>query len=130
MKFSSELNKDWYTSDNGVLYNASLANTMINPGESKEVTLILTKKMTENNLGLYHNEAEIYEAYNDLGIADVDSVPANKASTEDDFSSADVLTSVKTGETILFIGLSISIITTIGISAYFAKKYLFRTWAK
>lgn len=126
MKFSSELNKDWYTSDNGVLYNASLANTMINPGESKEVTLILTKKMTENNLGLYHNEAEIYEAYNDLGIADVDSVSANKASTEDDFSSADVLISIKTGEVVLFVGLSLSIIVSITIGAYFVKRKILR----
>lgn len=126
MKFSSELNKDWYTSENGVLYNTSLANTMINPGESKEVTLILTKKMTENNLGIYHNEAEIYEAYNDLGITDIDSVVANKASTEDDFSSADVLISIKTGEVVLFVGLSLSIIISITIGAYFIKKKILR----
>ena len=126
MKFNSELNKDWYTSENGVLYNSSLANTIINPGESKEVTLILTKKMTENNLGLYNNTAEIYEAYNDLGIEDVDSTAGNKMSNEDDISSADVLITVKTGETILFVGLSISIILTIGIGAYFIKKKVLR----
>ena len=126
MKFSSELNKDWYSSENGVLYNSSLANTQINPGESKEVTLILSKKMSENNLGLYHNEAEIYEAYNDLGLKDIDSVPGNKASTEDDFSNADVLISVKTGEVALFIGLSVSIIATITIAAYVIKKKVIR----
>lgn len=126
MKFNSELNKDWYSSENGTLYNASLANTLINPGESKEVTLILTKKMTENNLGLYHNEAEIYESYNDLGIQDIDSVAGNKVSNEDDISSADVLISVKTGEAILFVGLSLTIIATIGIGAYFIKKKVLR----
>ena len=126
MKFNSELNKDWYTSGNGVLYNSSLANTIINPGESKVVTLTLTKKMTEDNLGLYHNEAEIYEAYNDLGIEDIDSTPGNKLSSEDDISSADVLITVKTGERILFIGLSITIITTIGIAVYIIKKKVIR----
>lgn len=126
MKFSSELNKDWYTSENGVLYNSSLASTIINPGESKEVTLILTKKMTEDNLGLYHNEAEIYEAYNDLGIEDIDSKPGNKISNEDDISSADVLITVKTGEVILFVGLTLTIIVTIGIGAYFIKKKVIR----
>ena len=45
LKFSSELNKDWYEGKDGVIYNASLANTVIKPGESKEVTLVLTKAM-------------------------------------------------------------------------------------
>ena len=126
MKFNSELNRDWYISENGAIYNSSLANTIIEPGESKEVTLLLTKKMTEDNLGLYNNTAEIYEAYNDLGIADVDSTAGNKLSNEDDMSSADVLITVKTGETILFIGLTISIISTIGIGAYIIKKKVLR----
>ena len=126
MKFNSELNRDWYVAENGTIYNSSLANALINPGETKVVTLTLTKKMTENNLGLYHNEAEIYEAYNDLGIEDVDSTPGNKVSNEDDISSADVLITVKTGETILFIGLTLTIIITIGIGAFFIKKKVLR----
>ena len=126
MKFNSELNKDWYTSENGILYNSSLANTLINPGESKEVTLILTKKMTEENLGLYHNTAEIYEAYNDLGIQDIDSTPGNSKAGEDDISSADVLITLKTGKTITFFGLSITIIGTIAVGAYFVKKKVLR----
>ena len=43
LKFNSELNKDWYEGKDGVIYNASLANTIINPEKVKEVTLILTK---------------------------------------------------------------------------------------
>ena len=38
-KFNSELNKDWYEGANGTVYNSSLANTIINPGESKTITL-------------------------------------------------------------------------------------------
>ena len=126
MKFNSELNRDWYTSENGAIYNSSLANTLINPGETKEVTLTLTKKMTEDNLGLYSNTAEIYEAYNDLGIQDIDSFAGNKVSNEDDTSTADVLITVKTGEAILFVGLTISIISIIGIGAYFIKRKVLR----
>lgn len=122
MKFSSELNRDWYSSTNGDIYNSSLANTIINPGETKEVTLILSKKMTEDTLGLINNTAEIYEAYNDLGLEDVDSKQANKVSEEDDMSAADVLITIKTGETIMFIGLSLTIITILGVGAYFIKK--------
>lgn len=122
MKFSAELNRDWYVASNGAIYNSSLANTIINPGETKEVTLSLSKKMSENTLGLINNTAEIYEAYNDLGLEDIDSKVANKVSEEDDMSSADILITVKTGETIMFIGLSLTIITIIGMSAYFIKK--------
>ena len=126
MKFNSELNKDWYAANDGTLYNSSLANTLINPGETKEVTLVLTKKMTEDNLGLYHNEAEIYEAYNDLGMADIDSTAGNRKSEEDDISSADVLITVKTGEVAIFIGASIGIIATIAVAAYIIKKKVIR----
>ena len=48
-KFNSELNKDWYTSENGNLYNSSLANTVINPGETKEVSYQVSVKEVEDN---------------------------------------------------------------------------------
>lgn len=96
LKFNSELNKDWYEGKDGVIYNASLANTIINPGESKEVTLILTKNMNgDDDFGLINNSAEIYETSNDYGALDIDSTPGNKATNEDDYSTANVLTSVK-----------------------------------
>lgn len=126
MKFNSELNRDWYISDNGYAYNSSLANIAIAPEESKEVTLILTKKLTEDSLQLINNTAEIYEASNDLGLDDIDSVVANKKNGEDDMSSADILPTVKTGETIMIIGLSTIIIAIIGIAAYFIKKKVLR----
>ena len=122
MKFNSELNSDWYTNGDGTLYNSSLANTLIRPGESKEVTLTLTKKMTENNLGLYNNTAEIYEAYNDLGLEDYDSTPGNKVNGEDDMSSADVLITLKTGEVIIISAIAVIAITGVCIGAYFINK--------
>ena len=122
MKFNSELNKDWYTNGNGALYNSSLANTLINPGESKEVTLTLTKKMTEDNLGLYNNTAEIYEAYNDQGLTDYDSTPGNKVNGEDDISSADVLITLKTGEVIAISAITIIAIAVVCIGTYFINK--------
>lgn len=126
LKFNAELNRDWYTTQNGMVFNASLANTKIVPGESKEVTLLLTMKVSEDNLGLINNTAEIYEAYNDLGLEDIDSTPGNQASNEDDISSADILITIRTGKTIMFIGITIGIITIIGIGAYFIKKKVLR----
>ena len=123
LKFNSELNKDWYEGKDGVIYNASLANTIINPGESKEVTLILTKNMNgDNDFGLINNSAEIYETSNDYGALDVDSTPGNKATNEDDYSTANVLTSVKTGDVVIYTTLIITIITIVGVGIYMIKK--------
>lgn len=123
LKFNSELNKDWYEGKDGVIYNASLANTIINPGESKEITLILTKNMNgDKDFGLINNSAEIYETSNDYGAQDVDSTPGNKATNEDDYSTANVLTSVKTGDVVIYTTLIITIITIVGVGIYMIKK--------
>ena len=83
LKFSSELNKDWYQTGTD-LYNTSLANEKITAGQSKSVKLTLTKAMTENNTGLINNTAEIAESYNELGIADSKSTPGNRVKGESD----------------------------------------------
>lgn len=120
--FNTELNKNWYLSENGNVYNSSLENEKINPGESKEVTLVVTKKMTENSLGVLNNQAEIYEAYNEQGLKDIDSTPGNKAEGEDDMSKADIVLSLVTGKIILYTSITLGVITLLGFSIYFIKR--------
>ena len=120
LKFSSELNKDWYQT-NGQLYNASLANTKISAGQSKTITLTLTKSMTENNTGLTMNVAEIAEDYNELGIKDSNSTPGNKAEGENDMSSAEVLISIRTGG-ILYISMAIIVLAIGSVTAFIIIK--------
>ena len=122
LKFNSELNKDWYEGKDGTLYNASLANTTIKPGESKELTLVLTKKMNNEDFGLVTNSAEIYETSNDYGAIDIDSTPGNKATNEDDYSTANVLISVKTGQAVIYTTLIVLTIAIIGTGVYLIKK--------
>lgn len=127
MKFNSELNRDWYESTNGDLYNSSLANTKLESGESAEVTLTLTRKMTDTNVGIVNNNAELYEVYNEEGIQDIDSTPANKVNGEDDMSAADVVISVKTGDVVIYTAIISSIICiVIGISIYYIRKFVLR----
>ncbi|MBR3162585.1 MAG: DUF11 domain-containing protein [Clostridia bacterium] len=121
LKFSSELNKDWYQSGNN-LFNTSLTNTKLEAGETKTVTLTLTKTMTEENTGLVNNKAEIAESYNEAGIKDLDSTAGNKTQGEDDMGSADVIIGVKTGAMITYISLILLVITMIGVTAYFINK--------
>lgn len=116
LNFSSELNKDWYQKADG-LYNESLANKEIKAGESKELKLTLTKDMTENNVGLINNTAEIEESYNELGLSDINSTPGNRVNGENDMGSADVLLGIRTGG-IVYIGMAIIGITALGIVAF------------
>lgn len=120
--FSTELNKDWYTSTNKNIETKALANTIINPGESKTVTLVLTKNMNENGNGIYSNTAEIAENYNEYGQADTDSTPGNNKEGEDDQSSANVILGLKTGGPVTYITLTISIMTIICVAAYEINK--------
>lgn len=121
VKFNAELNSDWYV-ENQVAYNTSLANNKIAPGESIEVTLVVTKATTDSNTGIINNRAEIYDAYNELDIVDIDSRPGNNVITEDDYSKADVILGIKTGRPILYIGLTIALLTISAVSIYLIKK--------
>ena len=78
--------------------------------------------MTEESFGLITNTAEIYETSNNYGLEDVDSKPSNKATNEDDISTANVLTTVKTGEIVIYATLTLTIITIIGVGIYLIKK--------
>ena len=109
LNFSSELNKDWYQTGAG-LYNESLANDAIKPGESREVTLTLTKDMTEDNVGLINNTAEIDESYNELGLADSNSIAGNRVNGENDMGSADVLLGIRTGGAIYIAGTIVAVL--------------------
>ncbi len=116
LKFSSELNKDWYINSNKI-YNSSLANSEIKPGQTEEVTLTLTKVMTDNNTGRTNNMAEITKDYNDLGLSDGNSTPANKAQGENDMGSADIIISIKTGG-VIYLTVAIIILIVLIIIAY------------
>ncbi len=123
-KFSSELNKDWYISDsNNAVYNTSLENTILKPGESKEITLILTAQITDNNMGtIINNNAEIYEAYNEYGEPDIDSIEANMIEAEDDISKADIILSTATGTIIVYSGLILAVLFIIIIGMLVIKR--------
>ena len=100
LTFSSELNPDWYLSGNE-LYTKKFANEVINPGEEKEIKLVLTKSMTNENTGVVNNRAEIADAYNEYGISDINSTPNNNMAGENDMGSADVIIGVSTGGTVI-----------------------------
>ena len=104
LRFDGSINKNWYQSDSN-LYYTSLENSKIEPGETKEVTLILSKTMSENNTGPVSNTAEIVDEYHSFGS-----------------SNADVIISVKTGRLILYLSLAVVINAMIGFGVYWIRK--------
>ena len=125
MVFNSELNSNWFIGQDGNGHNTSLANTLINPGETKEITLVLTKQVNGENLGTTRNTAEIETYYNDSGLSDIDSTSANKVDGEDDISSADMIVLMSTGkEAVSIIGISLGSLTLIALAVYVIKKYI------
>lgn len=118
LKFNSEMNTIWYQGADNNLYCTYLENQEIKPGETKAVKLILTKTMTNENTGLVNNSAEIYQAYNEYALDDINSLPNNKAEKENDYSSANIIISVATGGTILYIGIIIISMLTISAGIY------------
>lgn len=112
--FDASQNKDWYTSGDQ-LYSVILANEKISAGDSKTITLTLTKDMSNDTTGTYTNRVALEESYNEMNVAD------NNARNGNDTSSAELIISVGTGTVILYIALTISIIAIIGVGVYFIK---------
>jgi uncharacterized repeat protein (TIGR01451 family) len=113
LTFNSKLNKDWYKKDNKI-YTKSLAKTKIKPGESKTIKLIMSKKMTESNIGLVNNRAEILSIYG-LNGKEV----TNAAGKDDRMGNADVIISVSTGTALSFLTITIIITLAIAIIVYY-----------
>ena len=113
-EFNAELNKDWYE-QGGVLYNQSLTNSSIAPGDYTEVTLTLTKPLSENTVGtIYSNSAEILETYNERETDDV--TPNNNK------DNADLILSISTGRAVTYIGLTIAVVAILAVGIILIKK--------
>lgn len=102
LTFNKEINKTWYKNSDGTISTKALANQSINPNETKNITLVLTKKMTGENTGTVTNKAKIKESNSE--------------------SQADIIISIKTGRIIIYISLSIIITAIISVGVYFIKK--------
>ncbi len=125
LKFVAADNKNWKEVDGKIVTNA-LANTLLKPGESAEVEVLLTWINGASNMGLKVNTAEISKDKNDSDTPDIDSVPNNKKPGEDDIDDAPVILATKTGELInlSYITLGTISLAIIGAGVMLIKKYV------
>ena len=90
MTFNPDENEGWYLGDDGNVYNNSLSDVIIKPGNKSELTIVLTKKMTENNTGTVSNKVALIVIENARG--DIEN-------TEDNVNTQETLILIKTGST-------------------------------
>lgn len=114
MTFDETINKGWSLGDDGMLYNETLKDKIIKPGEKLELELMLTKQMNEENTGAVSNKVLIAEAINEKEL---------KENTEMNSDTQVVLILVKTGYTPQII-TAIVITTSIIIIAGNKKMYI------
>ena len=125
LKFIQNDNINWREEDGKIVTN-ELENTLLQPGESATVSVILTWINNENNLGLKTNIAEISKDADSKGnkITDIDSTPNNKVDGEDDQDTAPIILTIKTGATTIYTSLIVAVIAILGIGVYGIKKYV------
>ena len=128
LKFVQEDNPDWYTRDplNGKerVATKKLENTLLQPGDSATVPLILTWINGEDNMGLKTNIAEISQDYNDSDTPDIDSTPDNFKDGEDDIDDAPVMLTVTLGDAKLYIGIAALVTVVLGGGVFLIKRYI------
>ena len=127
LKFYAEDNTGWTDEGNNVISTRQLEDTLLEPGESAEVYVVLRWINGANNLGLKTNTAEISEDYNKEGVPDKDSTPDNKEPKEDDIDDAEVILSIKTGlasNIIMYITAGTIILIVLGAGIKAIKKYV------
>ena len=126
LQFVAADNPGW-TEKNGVITTDALKDTLLQPGESAEVEIVLTWINNANNMGLKVNTAEISEDDNEYDTPDIDSTPNNKVPGEDDIDDAPVILSIKTGVAGIkaeYIGLIGGSIIILAAGVIFIKKFV------
>ena len=123
LKFNQEDNPTW-KEVSGKVTTDQLKDTLLQPGQSAEVTIVLTWINGEDNMGLKVNTAEISEDYNKYGKPDKDSTPNNKVPGEDDIDDAPVMLTISTGKVVTYFAISLSVLTILVVGVASIKKFV------
>ena len=124
LMFDEKDNPDWEVVQEGIVATKKLENTLLRPGESATVEILLTWINSADNLGKKVNIAEISKDHNNSNTPDIDSTPDNFKPGEDDIDDAPVILSVKTGEAPMYIGLTTVVLVIFAGGIYLIKKYV------
>jgi len=113
LKFNQADNPNWAEAD-GKITTDALKDTLLQPGDTATVDLLLTWDNNENNMGVMTNVAEISADKNDSNTHDIDSTPNNKKEGEDDIDDAPVALTAVAGTKPQYIALIGTVLAIIG----------------
>ena len=120
--FDAADNPSWVQVEDRIITTDQLKDTLLQPGESAEVTVVLTWVNSETNMGVKVNIAEISKDYNEYGTPDIDSTPNNFVEGEDDIDDAPVMLTVKTGsEYLRYMAITLGVLAILGLSVSLIK---------
>lgn len=91
LTFDQKKNAGWEVDSDGTLYNETLKKETIQPGESKELKLVLNKVMTENNVGTISNKVEIAKVSTDKNIEE---------NNDNNIATQEMIITISTGRTV------------------------------
>lgn len=104
LQFDESQNSDWFKGTDGYIYVKNMNQTLLKPGDKKEIKLVLTKTMDGNNTGTHSNKVAILEAYSSDNVSE---------NTENNNSIQNTLILVSTGGATTIIIFIIAIILII-----------------
>ena len=124
LKFVAEDNPDWKDEGNNVISTRKLENTLLQPGESATVEVILTWINGADNLAEKTNTAEISEDHNEYDVPDRDSTPDNQVPGEDDIDIAKVILLISTGTVQTYFALTLGLLAIVFVGVFLIKKFV------
>ena len=124
LKFEAADNPLWTDEGNNVISTKQLENTLLQPGETATVEVILTWINDPNNMGLKTNTAEISQDKNEYDVPDRDSTPDNRKEGEDDIDIAKVILAITTGTAKTYFMLTTGLLLVVGVGVILIKKYV------
>jgi len=124
---NDQINKDngWKAINESTIYTEKLANTLLQPGQSVEIEVMLTWINNPSNMGIKINTAEISEHKNNSDTPDIDSQPDNwkpDRPFQDDEDDAPVLLEIETGTSGMYVALPAVMMMMLATGTIFIKK--------
>ena len=120
--FEEEDNPLWTKLDDKTIITTQTQDILLEPGETTEVEVTLT--WDKQNFGVMDNIAEISKDDNDFDSPDKDSTPDNNVQGEDDIDDARVMLTVKTGQIVIYIAISMTVLIVILGGILLIKKFV------
>ena len=124
LRFETSDNPNWTDEGNNVISTKQLENTLLQPGESATVEVILTWINGPENLALKTNTAEISQDKNEYGVPDRDSTPDNRKDGEDDIDIAKVILAISTGSIKTYFSLAAGLLSIVLVGVVLIKKFI------